>query len=347
MRSRVPRSPGKALAAGATAALLGLSMAGSAAAAGPTARLFSPSGGTPLPTSTSCTGFAPAPAQGCAMAGYQARGRDFRYAQAVITVPDHNGMVTTCPPGADCAAVAGPGRVRRGAIRGTPLPAESDPQIYVALAGSPDGTGGPPGSTGESPGITTGKYARVGVRPCTGGAPCGTSGWEAFAQVADAGSPPVSGHGTAPAAVLFPIAASQEGDGVFVSVYADPAGHSVHTVITLPDGSTFNNDFAVTGPVYTRAQAVADWTTAAVKPQPVAPLAKVRDTQFLEGRFTTANGQQGTFAGPWALNAFEGTSNGDLPPAGTLVVQPSYLWNDETNFHGRFGDAFGVWRFPF
>jgi hypothetical protein len=33
--------------------------------------------------------------------------------------------------------------------------------------------------------------------------------------------------------------------------------------------------------------------------------------------------------------------------AGTLVVQPSYLWNDGTNFHGDFGDAFGVWRFPF
>ena len=134
---------------------------------------------------------------------------------------------------------------------------------------------------------------------------------------------------------------------MFVSVYAEPTGHSVHTVITLPDGSTFNNDFAVSGPVYTRAQAVADWTTATVKPQPVPPLAKVRDTQFLEGRFTTLNGQQGTFAGPWALNAFEGTANGALPPAGALVVQPSYLWNDETNFHGLFGDAFGVWRFPF
>jgi hypothetical protein len=241
-------------------------------------------------------------------------------------------VVNTCPPGTSCAVVAGPSRARRGAIRGTPLPVEADPQIYVALDDS---------STASH------QYARVGVQPCRGGLPCGTSGWEAFAEVADAGSPPVSGHGSGPAVVLFPIAASQEGDGVFVSVYAEPAGHSVHTVITMPDGSTFNNDFAVSGQVYPRAQAVADWTTATVKPQPVPPLAKVRDTQFREGRFTTLNGQQGTFAGPWTLNPFEGLAEDALPPAGTLVVQPSYLWNDETNFHGLFGDAFGVWRFPF
>ena len=331
MRRRVHTSLRTASVAGATAAVLAFAVTGSAGAATGRAKLFTPSGGTPIPTSTSCTGFVPAPAQGCAMAGYQASGRDFRYAQAVIMVPDHQGVVNTCPPGTDCAAVAGPSTVRRGTIRGTPLPAEADPQIYVALDNS---------STASH------QYARVGVQPCTGGPPCGTSGWEAFAEVTGAGSPPVSGHGS-PSVDLFPIAASQEGDGVFVSVYAEPTGHSVHTVITLPDGSTFNNDFAVSGPVYPRAQAVADWTIATVKPQPVPPLAKVRDTQFLEGRFTTANGQQGTFAGPWALNAFEGTANGALPPAGALAVQPSYLWNDETNFHGLFGDAFGVWRFPF
>jgi hypothetical protein len=333
MRRCVPPLLRAASAAGATVAVLAFAAAGTAGAATGGPKIFTPSGGTPIPSGANCTPSSPpVPSDNCAMAGYQASARDFRYAQAVITVPDHNGVVSTCPPGADCAAVAGPGRVRRGAIRGTPRSAETDPQIYVALDNS---------STASY------QFARAGVQPCTGEPPCGTSGWEAFAEVADAGSPPVSGHGSAPTAVLFPIAASQEGDGVFVSVYAEPTGHSVHTVITLPDGSTFNNDFAVTGPVYTRAQAVADWTTATVKPQPVAPLAKVRDTQFLEGRFTTASGQQGTFAGPWALTAFEGTSNGDLPPAGTLVARPCYLWNDGTNFHGMFGDAFGVWRFPF
>jgi hypothetical protein len=332
MRRHVPALIRSASAAGATVALLAFAVTGTAGAAAQGAKVFTPPGGTPIPSSTTCAPSGPPlPSDNCAMAGYQASGRNFRYAQAVITVPDHQGVVGACPPAAACAAVAGPSRVRRGAIRGAPLPAEVDPRIYVAL---------------DDSSAASYQYARVGVQPCTGGLPCGTSGWEGFAEVAGAGSPPVSGHGTAPTAVLFPIAASQEGDDVFVSVYLQPTGHWVHTVITLPDGSTFNNDFAVAGPVYTKAQAVADWSTATVEPQPVAPMAKVRDTQFRQGRFTTANGQQGTFAGPWALNAFEGTSHGDLPPAGTLAVQPSYLWNDDTNFHGMFGDAFGVWRFP-
>lgn len=324
MHLRVLKGPVMALAAGTTAALMSLSMAGTAGAAGPGKEGFSPSGGTPIPTSTSCTGFTPLPAQGCAEAGYQASGRDFRYAQAVITIPGHQGVVTACPSGVRCAVTAGPG-APGGAIGGTSPGGEADPQIYVALDDSS-------GSTSQ--------YARAGVQPCTGGGSCGSSGWQAFAQVRSAAPGPIS------APFLFPIAAADEGDGLFVSVYLDPAGQGVHTVITLPDGSTFNNTFAAPGAVYPRAQAVADWTTAGVKPQPVPPAAKVRDTQFLEGRFTTLNGQRGTFAGPWTLNAYEGLTNDALPPAGTLVVQPSYLWNDGTNFHGMFGDAFGVWRFP-
>jgi hypothetical protein len=301
MHCRVPRALGKVLAAGATAALLSLSMAGTAGAAGPGRERFSLSGGAPITTGTSCTGFTPLPAQGCGVAGYQASGRDFRYAQAVITIPGHHGVVTATAPGG------------------------ADPQLYVALDDS---------SKGSS------RFARAGIQPCAGGAPCGSSGWEAFAQVKGAIQP-----ATPP--FFFPITAADKGDGVFVSVYLDPADRSVHTVITLPDGSTFNDTFAARGAVYPRAQAVADWTTAAAKPRPQTPSpAKVRDTQFLEGRFTTGNGQQGTFAGPWSLNAFEGTANGARPPAGALVVQPSYLWNDGTNYHGLFGDAFGVWRFP-
>jgi hypothetical protein len=339
MHRRVPRAPGKAFAAVATAALLSLSMtagasaamAASAGAAGPRAQkagLFSPSGGTPIPTSTSCTGFIPLPAQGCAMAGYQASGRDFRYAQAVITVPDHQGVVSGCPPGAGCIGAGSSSAPRGGAIRDDPVPAEADPQLYVALDNS---------STGSS------QFARVGIQPCAAGGICGSSGWEAYVQVAGFSAPP-----SAPVGSPRPITAASEGDEVFVSVYSDPADQAVHTVVTLPDGSTFNNTFPDRGAVYPRAQAVADWTTAETKPQPVAPSPdKVRDAQFLEGRFTTLNGQQGTFAGPWSLNAFEGTTNAALPPDGTLVVQPSYLWNDGTNFHGMFGDAFGVWRFPF
>ena len=43
----------------------------------------------------------------------------------------------------------------------------------------------------------------------------------------------------------------------------------------------------------------------------------------------------------------EATSNGTLPPTGTLIGQPSFLWNDGSGFHGMGDDAFGVWRFPF
>jgi hypothetical protein len=326
MRSRALHLPGRAVAAGAAAALLSLATAGTAGASGHGRGQFTPSGGTPIPTSTSCTGFTPLPAQGCAEAGYQASGRDFRYAQAVIKVPDHQGVVTVCgSPVRPGSRQAPPGCI---IPRNLTSPAgEADPKLYVALDDSTDATS---------------DFARVGVQPCTGGSPCSSSGWEAFVQIARGLQPPVS-----PPVGLFPIAAAQAGDAVFVSVYAGPAGQAVHTVITLPDGSTYNNNFTVGGQVYPRAQAVADWTTAALKPQPRPPSPdKVRDTQFMEGRFTTLNGQQGTFAGPWTLNAYEGLTSDALPPAGTLVVQPSYLWNDGTNFHGMFGDAFGVWRFP-
>jgi hypothetical protein len=43
----------------------------------------------------------------------------------------------------------------------------------------------------------------------------------------------------------------------------------------------------------------------------------------------------------------DATSNGSLPPAGTVIAQPSFLWNDGSGFKGMGGDAFGVWRYPF
>jgi len=326
--------PRAASAASIAVAVLSLSAGGAAAATGGT-NAIPPPGRTPAPASAGCRAPGPpVPSGDCALAGYQASGRDFRYAQAVITIPDHHGVAGVCPPGdVVCPTTGRPGTThaataRRGARRGTPTLAGADPQIYVALDGSP-----PAGH----------RFARAGLRPCAGGPPCGSSGWEAFAQVAVPGAAPVSAR--------YPIPASAEGDGVFASVYLQPDGRLVHTVLTLPDGSTFNDYFTVRGPVYTRAQALAGWTAAAARPRPV-PAArgkpgKVRETQFRQGRFTTVNGQQGTFWGPWAVRAVEATSNGDLPPAGTLIAQPSYLWNDGTSFGGRFGDAFGVWRFPF
>jgi len=170
-----------------------------------------------------------------------------------------------------------------------------------------------------------------------------TSGWVAFVATADAG--------IAPVVSVHPIPAVNMGDGVLVNAYLVPTGNSVQTTITLPSGTTFNNTNAITGPVYTKAQAVADWTTAiengAAAPEPAVPAAKIRDSQFLQGRFTTMNGTQGTFNGPWTVDALEATSNGTLPPTGTLIGQPSFLWNDGSGFKGMGDDAFGVWRFPF
>jgi hypothetical protein len=332
MRGRIKRALFTAVAAGATITSAGLAAAGPAAAAGHGVKVFTPSGGTPIPTNANCPltppispphttpRTPPAPSTSCARAGYQASGRDFRFAQALITVPDHPGSTDT-----------------------------GDPVLYVALDNS-----------GNSPGITDYQYVRVGIAPCPQGVagvfivPGGTvtcpttvagntSNWVAFAATAAAGAPPT--------VTVQPLSNAVMGDGILVSAYLAPNGNAVNTVIQLPDGTTYNNTFPVTGPVYTRAQALADWTTAvengASKPQPRVPASKVRVSQFFQGRFTTLSGQGGTFAGPWTLNALEATSNGTLPPTGTLMTQPSYLWNDQKGLNGLGQDAFGVWSYPF
>jgi hypothetical protein len=232
----------------------------------------------------------------CGKAGYVATGRNFRFASALITVPNHTGLVA------------------------------SDPTMYVSL---------------DASGVNA-DFTRVGIRPCTTVAvtcPSGGSGWQAFVIVDQGGA--ITG-------VTLPILASVEGDGVFVSAYLVPTGNSVHVVVTPPSGAVLNDTFAVAGPVYTDAQALADWTTD-TQPAPAltAPDPKTRDTQFFQGRFTTSNGVQGTFKGPWTLTAVDATSNGSLPPSGTLIAQPSYLWNDGHSLGGLGNDAFGVWRFPF
>jgi hypothetical protein len=231
----------------------------------------------------------------CGKTGYVATGRDFRYAQALISVPDHAGSTA------------------------------ADPTMYVSLDGS----------------ASNNDYARVGIEPCAtaGVGNCSTSHWEAFYDVEQNGT--VLG-GTAT------LTTSTEGDGVFVSAYLEPTGNSVHLIVTPPSGSVINTDIQVAGPTYTDAQAFADWTTVTTQPAPVAPGSdKIRDTQFEQGRFTTQTGATGTFSGPWTLHAVDATSNGSLPPSGTLISQPSYLWTSSASYHGLFGDSFGVWRYPF
>jgi hypothetical protein len=275
-------------------------------------------------TNAQCT-VTPLPSDNCGMAGYVASGRNFRFAQALITVPNHLAITEV---------------------------AQADPTLYVALDAST---------------TNTYQYARVGIAPCAPGAvtdpddfiipgttftvanggafTCPASGWVVF----DAVVQPTK----APTITVNPVPTAALGDGVLVSAYLSANGNEVDTSVTLPTGTTFSQVVSVTGPTYSRAQALADWTTTnetagtAPLPEPSVPAAKIRDTQFFQGRFTTLSGNRGTFNGPWTLTAFEATSNGTLPPAGTLIAQPSYLWNDGHGFAGMGNDAFGVWRFPF
>jgi hypothetical protein len=331
MRRRITKAFFATAAAGAAISTLGFAAASPAGAAVTgrhhhyTGTYFTPSGGTPIATSANCTPSDPAiPSDACSMSGYQASGRDFRFAQALITVPNHNGVVDP-----DSATT------------------NPDPQEYVAL---------------DNSSTNTYEFARIGIAPCPSGdsevltpdataTTCpltgagNTSGWVAFSAVQQpTGSPTVN---------LNPLSVSAEGSGILVSVYLEPTGNAVHFVTTMPGGTTVDNVVTVSGPVYTKAYAVADWTTAVINgggddsPMPDVPSAKIRDSQFFQGRFTTVSGAAGTFNGPWTLNALEATSNGDLPPTGTLIAQPSYLWNDGSGYKGMGDDAFGLWRYPF
>jgi hypothetical protein len=181
-------------------------------------------------------------------------------------------------------------------------------------------------------------FARVGIQPD----PDGDGSWQAFYDIEEPGAPGVFATAT--------LSSALAGDGVAVSAYFNQSGNSVHVLVSVPStgGTLLNNTVSVTGPVYTDAQALADWTVAAgnATPAPAVPSAKIRVTQFFQGRFTTLSGAQGTFKGPWTLAAVDATTNGSLEPTGTLIGQPSFLWNDGNSYKGLGNDAFGAWLFP-
>lgn len=198
--------------------------------------------------------------------------------------------------------------------------AVTGPAAYVALDAS----------------ATNPDYAQVGIRPN----PSGNGSWQLFYDVEEPCSAAATGSVT--------LSPSTAGDGVAVSVYLSPSGGSVHLVATPPVGTAINTTVPVCSPVYTDAQAFADWTVAAgtAEPAPAVPAEATRVLQFFQGRFTTMSGAQGTFAGPWTLNAVDATSNGSTEPLGTVIGQPSYLWNEGASFGGLGNDAFGVWLYP-
>lgn len=95
-------------ASGLTAALAA-ALAIATAPAGASTIYFQPSGGTPIGSAADCHGSIPSsvlldfPADNvgsavdCAQAGYVATGRDYRFAQSLIRVPDHHGSPFSDP----------------------------------------------------------------------------------------------------------------------------------------------------------------------------------------------------------------------------------------------------------
>jgi hypothetical protein len=327
MRRRINRTLLTATAASAAVITLSFMATGAVGAATTTAGLASSV--TPIPpTDTTCTPIptAPVPDVNCAVAGYQASNRLFRFASASIVVPHHTGETP----------------VEAVALATTPA-TEADAALYVALDDSSD---------------TAFDYARVGIMPCTqvhSSATCplttdtpAGSGWVLFSSVLEVDN----GTGV-PVTTVVALPPSVEGHGVSVSVYLSPTGNSVHTTITMPTttagvtifpGHTYNHTFAVSGPIYTTAQAVADWTgpTAVAQTEPYMPTALLAPTsaysQFEAGRFTTWNGTKGTFDGKWITRQFVATTDGTTNTA--VATSPGYLWNNDTGFKN---DAFGIW----
>src|ERR1700729_555378 len=97
MRRRITKAFFATAAAGATITTLGLA-ASPAGAASTHAKGFTPTG-TIVGTNANCVlSTPPIPADNCGRAGYQASGRTFRFAQALITIPDHPGSVASADP---------------------------------------------------------------------------------------------------------------------------------------------------------------------------------------------------------------------------------------------------------
>jgi alpha-tubulin suppressor-like RCC1 family protein len=202
----------------------------------------------------------------------------------------------------------------------------TDPALYVVL---------------DHPGGSRYGSARAGIEPCgpgwKGGRGCpagDTSGWEIFARVEQ--------PGTRAAGILRALPTAVPGGTVFASVYFSRAAGIIRVHVHGPRQGGFTATFAVHQPVYTRAEALADWTLATARPRPTppAPTATTRVTQFGQGAFTTLGGHPGTFHGRWALRPVEATTTGRAPPDGVLIVRPSGLW---TGPGGGWGNTFGIW----
>jgi hypothetical protein len=331
MRRRISRAFIATAAAGATVATLGFAAATAAGAAtighrtSAGHRSFAPSApAIPTPPCRNAVGYVPPPAAptlaGGGCAGYVATGRDFRYAQAIIRIPTVN--------------------VNQGGAGGGPN--DTAPIMVISLTSS-------------------NALATAGIMSCDTAAglfavSCTSGTWVAVGIVANNLAGTLVSH-------AVPLTGVNPGDGVKFAIYYNQAGNAIHmSVTTGPTTATpvtlaaFSFDAA--GAVFNHASALVDWSDCPIGVDDNAPCAaapgggpipgpvpggkQIRITQFQLGAFTTASGQQGTFTGPWTLNSVLATSNGVLPPGGTVQVTPEFLWTDGLPGSGP-NDAFGVW----
>lgn len=192
--------------------------------------------------------------------------------------------------------------------------------------------------------------------------------WIAFGVVATNTSPFVHVRGIA-------LPAARPGDGIKFQVYYNQVGNAVHFTIIRPDGTTIAAfSEGARGAVYDHAEALADWSLCPTRhreprvisgeqgpgldeygarcdttgfphfypvPGPVPFNHQRRITQFQGIAWTTASGDRGSVTGPWTTNSVVATSNGLLPPSGTIEVTPQFLWT--SGLTGRSNDSFGVW----
>jgi hypothetical protein len=190
------------------------------------------------------------------------------------------------------------------------------------------------------------QYVRAGIEACvvarTYGATCTTGTWVSFVEAFDNSlNGPYFRH-------FYNLSGVTQGDGVNFSIYYNQAGNELHFVITPPSTSGSAQFYKTNahGPIFDHAAALDDFTNSTGVPIPLPFfLHAFRINQFLQGALTTTSGARGSFVGPWTTSPVLATSNGLVPPSGTVRVSPTALWSDGLSANGavRPFDAFGVW----
>jgi hypothetical protein len=198
--------------------------------------------------------------------------RNFRYTQALITVPSHTGSSTL------------------------------DPQIFVGLDNSTSND-----YTYVRAGVTPcdGSVGTIVLAPTCANDP---SGWEAYVEAFRNGSDVFHDFIPLSDAVegdkVFASVYREPSGKVVDAKIVLPVGTTFTFAVGMA-GTTFGRAQALAD--WTNAR--VNGTT--VVPTPASPV-DFRDTQFNQGGFTTASGQRGTFKGPWMLNAIDATTNGTV-----------------------------------